>query len=91
MQISNGDVGGLFEPFSIVIYVIVALILLFPLIRGLLPRKVAPAVLAEAAHEIEEAHQHHGLTTAVSVERHPGDHVGDQAHRKPDLDEPSGR
>ena len=28
-------------------------------------------VLAEAAHDIEEAHHHHGLTTAVSVERHP--------------------
>jgi putative tricarboxylic transport membrane protein len=52
-----------------VVYVIVALVLLWPLVRRLLPRKVAPAVLAEAAHEIEEAHQHHGLTDAVSVER----------------------
>jgi hypothetical protein len=33
----------------------------------------AVPVLAEAAHEIEEAHHQHGLTTAVSVERHPGD------------------
>jgi hypothetical protein len=30
-------------------------------------------VLSEAAHEIEEAHQHHGLTTAVSAEHHRGD------------------
>jgi hypothetical protein len=36
-----------------------------------------PEVLAEAAHEVEESHHHHGLTTAVSVERHPGDHAGD--------------
>ena len=38
----------------------------------------------EAAHEIEEAHQHTGLTAAVSVERH----VGDEARRKPDFGEP---
>ena len=30
-------------------------------------------MLTEAAHEIEEAHHHHGLTSAVSVERHVGD------------------
>jgi putative tricarboxylic transport membrane protein len=77
LQISNGDISGLIEPFSIVVYIIVALVLLWPVVRKLLPRKVAPAVLTEAAHEIEEAHHHHGLTTAVSVERHPGDHAGD--------------
>jgi putative tricarboxylic transport membrane protein len=70
LQISNGDVSGLFEPMSIIVYVIVALILLFPVIRRLLPRKAEVPVLAEAAHEIEEAHHHHGLTTAVSVEQH---------------------
>jgi putative tricarboxylic transport membrane protein len=70
LQISNGDISGLFEPFSVVVYAIVALILLFPVIRRLLPRKTAVPVLSEAAHEIEEAHHHHGLTDAVSVERH---------------------
>jgi putative tricarboxylic transport membrane protein len=70
LQLSNGDVSGLFEPMSVVVYVIVALILLFPLIRRLLPKKPIVPVLAEAAHDIEEAHHHHGLTTAVSVERH---------------------
>jgi putative tricarboxylic transport membrane protein len=70
LQISNGDVSGLLEPMSIVVYVIVALILLFPVIRRLLPRKAAVPVLTEAAHEIEEAHHQHGLTTAVSVEQH---------------------
>jgi len=70
LQISNGDISGLFEPMSIVVYTIVALILLFPLIRRLLPSKAAVPVLTETAHEIEEAHHQHGLTTAVSVEQH---------------------
>jgi putative tricarboxylic transport membrane protein len=73
LQISNGDLGGLFEPFSVVVYVIVALLLLWPLVRRVLPRRTVVPVLAEAAHEIEEAHHQHGLTTAVSVERHPGE------------------
>jgi putative tricarboxylic transport membrane protein len=77
LQISNGDPSGLIEPFSIVVYGIVGLVLLWPIVRKLLPRKAVPEVLAEAAHEVEESHHHHGLTTAVSVERHPGDHAGD--------------
>ena len=82
LQISNGDVGGLFEPISVVVYSIVALILLWPVVRKLLPRKAVPEVLAEAAHEIEESHHQHGLTTAVSVERHPG-HEGHSDARSP--------
>ena len=70
LQISNGDVGGLFEPIAVVVYVIVALILLWPLARRVLPRKALVPVLDEAVHEIEEAHHHHGMTTAVSVEQH---------------------
>ena len=73
LQISNGDISGLIEPFSIVVYCIVALILLWPVVRQLLPRKALPSVLEEAAHEIEESHHHHGMTSAVSVERHVGD------------------
>ena len=72
LQLSNGDLSGLIEPFSIVVYVIVGLVLLWPVVRKLLPRKAVPEVLAEAAHEIEESHHQHGLTTAVSVERHRG-------------------
>ena len=86
LQISNGDISGLFEPISIVVYIIVALILLWPLVRRLLPRRTVPGVLEEAAHDIEESHHHYGLTTAVSVERH----VGDEARKKPDIGEPSG-
>jgi putative tricarboxylic transport membrane protein len=78
LQISNGDLGGLVDPFAVVIYVIVALILLWPLVRRFLPRRAVVPVLAEAAHEIEEAHHHHGLTNAVSVERHVGDSAGDR-------------
>jgi putative tricarboxylic transport membrane protein len=70
LQISNGAISGLFEPISIVVYVIVALILLWPLVRRVLPRKAVLPVLDEAVHEIEEAHHHHGMTTAVSVEQH---------------------
>ncbi len=98
LQISNGDLGGLITPITVVVYAIVALILLYPVIRRFLPRKAVVPVLAEAAHEIEEAHHHTGLTDAVSVERHVGDHdgehvgehVGDQARKKPDSGEPSG-
>jgi putative tricarboxylic transport membrane protein len=72
LQISNGRLSGLIDPMSIVVFAIVALILLWPLVRRLLPRKATETVLAEAAHEIEEAHQHTGLTNAVSVERHVG-------------------
>jgi putative tricarboxylic transport membrane protein len=68
LQISNGRAGGLLTTFSTVVYVIVALLLLWPLIRRLLPRRSHESVLAEAAEAIEEAHHHHGLSDAVSVE-----------------------
>jgi putative tricarboxylic transport membrane protein len=72
LQISNGDLSGLITPVSAVLYVIAALLLLAPLVRRLLPRKAGIPLLAEAVHEVEEAHHHHGLTDAVSVERHVG-------------------
>jgi putative tricarboxylic transport membrane protein len=73
LQISNGELSGLITPVSVVIYVIAALLLLAPLVRKLLPRRAGIPLLAEAAHEVEEAHHHHGLTDAVSVERHADD------------------
>ena len=73
LQISNGQIEGLITPLSAVVYVIVVLVLAWPLVRWLLPRKPAVPVLAEAVHEIEEAHHHHGLTDSVSVERRAGD------------------
>jgi putative tricarboxylic transport membrane protein len=82
LQLSNGDISGLFDPLAVVVYIIVALILLFPLIRRFIPRKAVPSVLEEAAHDIEEAHQHTGLTTAVSVARHPEKHPEDEARRR---------
>jgi putative tricarboxylic transport membrane protein len=86
LQISNGDVSGLIEPFSIVVYGIVALVLLWPIARKLLPRKAVPEVLAETAHEIEESHHQHGLTTAVSVERRPEDEIRRKFDRSQDSD-----
>jgi putative tricarboxylic transport membrane protein len=68
LQISNGQLSGLVDPVAVVVYVIVVLILLFPLIRRLLPKKAHVPVLEDAVHEIEEAHHHHGTTEAVSVE-----------------------
>ncbi|ADB76213.1 tripartite tricarboxylate transporter permease [Geodermatophilus obscurus] len=69
LQISNGAIGGLIDPLSVVVYVIVALVLLWPVVRLLLPKKgVHVPVLDEAVHEIEEAHHHHGTTDAISVE-----------------------
>jgi putative tricarboxylic transport membrane protein len=73
LQISDGDLGGLVTPLSVVVYLIVVLVLLWPLVRRLLPRRSAVPVLAEAAHEIEEAHSHHGLPDSVSVERGRGE------------------
>jgi putative tricarboxylic transport membrane protein len=75
LQISNGDLTGLLTPLSIVVYVIAALLLLAPLVRKLLPRRATVPVLADAVHEIEEAHHQHGLTDSVSVESNK------QAHR----------
>ena len=69
LQISNGALDGLVTPMSIVIYAIVVLILAWKIIRPLLPRRATPPVIADAVHEIEESHQHHGLTDSVSVER----------------------
>jgi putative tricarboxylic transport membrane protein len=86
LQLSNGDLGGLFDPLAVIVYVIVVLILLFPLVRRFLPRTAEIPLISEAAHEIEDAHQHSGLTSAVSVERH----VGDATRRKPDSGEPGG-
>jgi putative tricarboxylic transport membrane protein len=82
LQISNGDLSGLFDPLAIVVYCIVALILLWPLVRRFLPRKVVPSVLDEVTHDIEEAHQHSGLTSAVSVERN----VNEKVDRANDTD-----
>jgi putative tricarboxylic transport membrane protein len=86
LQLSNGDLGGLFDPLAVIVYVIVALILLFPLIRWLLPRKAVVPVLTEAVHEIEEAHHHSGPTTAVSVERRPEDEARPTSDRTRETD-----
>ncbi|GAB4081104.1 tripartite tricarboxylate transporter permease [Modestobacter muralis] len=68
LQISNGDLGGLIEPMSVVVYVIVAFVLLFPVVKRFLPKKAVPAVLSEAVHDVEVVHHQHGTTDAVSVE-----------------------
>jgi putative tricarboxylic transport membrane protein len=77
LQVSQGDLSGLVNtPFSITVYVIIALVLLWPLIARLLPRRRRPgkeSMLAEAAHTIEAVH-HHELpeeTKAQSEQRTP--------------------
>ena len=69
LQLSNGRLEGLVTPMSVVIFTIVALILLWPLVRRMLPRTATVPVISETVHEIEEAHSHSGLTNAISVER----------------------
>ena len=69
LQISNGELSGLVDPFAVVVYVIVALIVLWPVVRRLLPRKAVVPLISETVHEIEEAHHHTGLTDSISVER----------------------
>ena len=80
LQLSNGAVSGLVTPISIIVFSLVALILLWPLVGRLLPRKAHVPVLDDAVHEIEDAHHHHGTTDAISVE----------ARRRPDPDGPGG-
>jgi putative tricarboxylic transport membrane protein len=59
LQLSNGHVSGLFEPMSVVVYAIVALIVLFPVVNRLIPRRSKPHVLAEVTEVLEETHHHH--------------------------------
>ncbi|HEX2072319.1 MAG TPA: tripartite tricarboxylate transporter permease [Geodermatophilus sp.] len=59
LQISNGRLSGLITPMSVVVYGIVLLVLLWPLVRRLLPRRAEVPVLSEVVHEIEEAHHPH--------------------------------
>jgi putative tricarboxylic transport membrane protein len=87
LQISNGDLDGLVTPLSLVVYAVVVLVLLWPVVSRFMPRRAKPSMLSETVHEIEEAHHHHGLTSAVSVERHPGD----ENRTRPDAGDPSGR
>ena len=58
LQISDGALSGLVTPISVVIYTIVALVLLWPVVRLLLPRRSAPPVLAEVGEVFEEVHHH---------------------------------
>jgi putative tricarboxylic transport membrane protein len=58
LQISDGELSGLITPVSLIIYGIVALVLLWPLVRLLLPRRPAPPVLAEVTEVFEETHHH---------------------------------
>ena len=69
LQISNGELSGLVTPFSAVVYAIVLLVLLWPLVRRVLPRRrLHLPVLDDAVHELTDAHHQHGTTDSVSVE-----------------------
>jgi putative tricarboxylic transport membrane protein len=65
LQISDGDISGLANtPFSIVVYVIIAIVVLWPLIGRLVKRALPSrpegkeSVLAETVHTLEEVHHH---------------------------------
>jgi putative tricarboxylic transport membrane protein len=83
LQLSNGRLGGLITPMSVVVFAIVALILLWPLVRKLLPRRAAVVeVFEETAHEIEESHHQTGLTSSISA-RHEHPHAAAEATADP--------
>jgi putative tricarboxylic transport membrane protein len=79
LQLSNGHVSGLFEPMSVVVYAIVALIVLFPVVNRLIPRRSKPHVLAEVTEVLEETHHHHSPEHAAAEvgggAARPGDHA----------------
>jgi putative tricarboxylic transport membrane protein len=85
LQLSNGRLSGLVTPMTVVVFSIIGLILLWPLVRRVLPRRAGVPVLAETAQEIDEAHHQTGLTNAVSA-RH--DHAHDAS--EPAAEPPPG-
>ena len=73
LQISNGKLSGLIDPVSIVVFVIVALMLLWPLVRRLLPRKVGRSRCSPRRRtRSRRPTSTPGSPVAVSVERHVG-------------------
>jgi putative tricarboxylic transport membrane protein len=62
LQISDGELSGLVNTwFSVTIYAVIAIVLLWPLVRRILARSRRPVelpVISEAVHAIEHAHQH---------------------------------
>jgi putative tricarboxylic transport membrane protein len=73
LQISDGALSGLITPFSIVVYAILSVVLLWPLIRRfVLPRREVP-VLSEAVHAVEAVHEHHGPEVLERPEGRPAD------------------
>ena len=93
LQASQGDLSGLVNtPFSITVYIIVAIVLLWPLLRRVLPARIGgtrgkPAehesVFAEAVHVLEETHHHEEEEeqAALAVGARP-------TQRGPDRDNP---
>ena len=66
LQISDGALSGLFTPFSTVLYAIIAVLLLWPLIRRLLLHR-PESVIEERLEEVEE-----GLEQVEELEQRQG-------------------
>jgi putative tricarboxylic transport membrane protein len=76
LQISNGEISGLFNTwFSRILYLIIAVVLLWPLVRRILPARLGgtrgrvekESVLAEAVHVLEEVHHHEPVSVGADV------------------------
>ena len=90
LQASQGDLSGLVNTlFSIAVYIIVAIVLLWPLLRRVLPARIGgtrgkPAehesVFAEAVHVLEETHHHEEEEEQAALA------VGARPQRGPDRD-----
>jgi len=97
LQISDGELRGLVNtPFSITVYSIIALVLLWPLARRILPARLGgrvrhavegpTSVLTEAVHTLEETH--HEPVTTVPETRWAGPSAAGRAGDRPPDDSP---
>lgn len=54
LQLSDGSLTGLVNsPMAVVVYVVIVVILFFPLIRKWLPRPTPPAAVTEENHKVD--------------------------------------
>ena len=74
LQISDGDIGGLFNsPLAIAVYVVIALIVIWPLVHRLVVRRFRPA------HPVPVGHAHPLLELAEELASEPEDEREDRS------------
>jgi putative tricarboxylic transport membrane protein len=90
LQISNGEIGGLFNtPFSVTVYVVIVLVLLAPLLARMVRKHRAPgheSLLEETVHTIEQTHHHDVPGHRPSVGTETGTETGTEPETEPDTE-----